>query len=87
LESLLLRCEQAAPEIVEEYLVKSLHIARRQGARLFELRTATTFGRVLADRGERRQAVDLLTPVYSWFTEGLDTTDLKEAKALLEELA
>ena len=85
LESLLLRCEQAAPEIVEEYLVKSLHIARRQGARLFELRTATTFGRVLADRGERRQAVDLLTPVYSWFTEGLDTTDLKEAKALLEE--
>ena len=85
LESLLLRCEQAAPEIVEEYLVKSLHIARRQGARLFELRTATTFGRVLADRGERRQAVDLLTPVYSRFTEGLDTTDLKEAKALLEE--
>ena len=44
LESLLLRCEQAAPEIVEEYLVKSLHIARRQGARLFELRTPRRLG-------------------------------------------
>ena len=55
LEGLLLRCEQAAPEIVEEYLVKSLNTARRQGARLFELRTATTFGRVLAERGERRR--------------------------------
>ena len=86
LEGLLLRSEQAAPKIVEEYLVKSLQIARQQGARLFELRTAATFGRVLADRGERRQAVDLLAPVYSWFTEGFDTTDLKEAKALLEEL-
>ncbi len=86
LESLLLRSEQASPQIVEEYLVKSLHIARQQGARLFELRTAATFGRVLADRGERRQALDLLAPVYSWFTEGFGTTDLKEAKALLEEL-
>jgi hypothetical protein len=86
LESLLLQSEQAAPTIVEEYLVKSLHIARQQGARLFELRTATTFGQVLADRGERRQAVDLLAPVYSWFAEGIDTTALKKAKALLEEL-
>jgi predicted ATPase len=85
LESLLLQCEHAAPEIIEEYLVKSLNTARRQGARLFELRTAATFGRVLADRGERRQAVDLLAPVYSWFTEGFDTPDLKEAKTLLDE--
>jgi class 3 adenylate cyclase len=87
LESLLLQSEQASPKIVEEYLVRSLHIARQQGARLFELRTATTFGQVLADRGERRQAVDLLAPVYSWFAEGIDTTALKKAKALLEELA
>ena len=86
-ESLLLQCEQAAPEIVEAYLVKSLSTARRQGAHLLELRTATTLARVLTDKGERGRAVDLLAPVYSWFTEGFGTTDLKEAKALLEELA
>ena len=86
LESLVLGYEQAAAEIVEEYLVKSLNTARRQGARLLELRTATTFARVLADRNERRRAVDLLAPVYGWFTEGFETADLKEAKTLSDEL-
>jgi predicted ATPase len=46
-----------------------------------------TFARALAERSERSQAADLLTPIYAWFTEGFDTPDLKEAKALLDELA
>jgi class 3 adenylate cyclase len=86
-ESLLLQSEQAVPAIVDEYLMKSLDIARRQGTRLLELRTATTFARILIDRGERARAADVLAPVYSWFTEGFGTTDLKNAKALLQELA
>jgi predicted ATPase len=51
-----------------------------------ELRTGTTLARVLAEKNERRKAVDLLAPIYVWFTEGFDTADLKEAKALLDEL-
>jgi class 3 adenylate cyclase len=87
LEGVLLGHEQAAAAIVEEYLIKSLNTARRQGARLLELRTATTFARMLAEKDERRRAVDLLAPIYGWFTEGFETTDLKEAKTLLDELS
>ena len=47
---------------------------------------ATTLARVLAERNDRHMAVDLLAPIYGWFTEGFDTADLKEAKALLDEL-
>jgi predicted ATPase len=87
LEALLLENEQSPAEIVEEHLTKALTIARRQGAHLLELRTATTLARVPAQKGELRKAVDLLAPVYGWFTEGFDTADLKEAKALLDQLA
>jgi predicted ATPase len=86
LEALLLQYEQAPAEIVEEYLVNSLTTARQQGARLLALRAATTLARVLAERNERHMAADLLAPIYGWFTEGFDTADLKEAKALLDEL-
>jgi predicted ATPase len=86
LEGLLLQYEQAPAEIVEEYLVNSLGTAHRQGARLLELRTATTLARVLAQKNERQKAVDLLAPVYGWFAEGFDTVDLKEARVLLDEL-
>jgi len=86
LEALLLQYEQAPAEIVEEYLVNSLTTARQQGAGLLALRAATTLARVLAERNERHMAVDLLAPIYGWFTEGFDTVDLKEAKALLDEL-
>jgi predicted ATPase len=86
LEGLLLRHEQAAAAIVEEYLTKSLNTARRQGAHLLELRTATTFSRMLAEKDERRRAVDLLAPIYGWFTEGFETADLKDARTLLNEL-
>jgi len=87
LEALLQQHKRASAEIVEECLANSLTTARRQGARLLELRTAATLARVLAEKNERHKAVDLLAPIYGWFTEGFDTGDLKEAKALLDELA
>jgi predicted ATPase len=87
LEALPQQHKRASAKIVEEYLANSLTTARRQGARLLELRTVTTLARVLAENNERHKAFDLLTPIYGWFTEGFDTPDLKTAKALLEELA
>jgi predicted ATPase len=60
--------------------------ARTQKAKSWELRAATSLARLWRDRGKRQQAHDLLAPVYGWFTEGFDTLDLKEAKALLDEL-
>ena len=67
-------------------LLQALEIARDQQARSLELRTARDLARLWAERGERQQALDLLAPVYDWFTEGFDTPDLVEAKVLLEEL-
>ena len=66
---------------------KSLGIAREQEAKLWELRTAVSLARLRSDRDRRTEARDLLAPVYGWFTEGFDTRDLKEAKALLDELS
>jgi predicted ATPase len=65
---------------------KGLGVARDQGARLWELRAATSLARLWRDQGKRSEARDLLAPVYGWFTEGFDTADLKDAKALLDEL-
>ena len=65
---------------------RALEIARAQQARSWELRAATSLARLWRDQGKRREAHDLLAPVYSWFTEGFDTPDLKDAKALLDEL-
>ena len=65
---------------------RALAIAREQGARSFELRVATSLARLWRDQGRRAEARDLLAPVYAWFTEGFDTRDLIEAKALLDEL-
>ena len=61
-------------------------MAQRQDAKWWELRAATTLARLWARQGERRKAHDLLAPVYGWFTEGFDTPDLREAKALLDAL-
>jgi class 3 adenylate cyclase/tetratricopeptide (TPR) repeat protein len=65
---------------------RALDIAREQQARLFELRAATSLARLWRDQGKRAEAHDLLAPIYAWFTEGFDTRDLVDAKALLEEL-
>ena len=79
---LLLR--QGHPEAAEELYRKALGIAREQEARLWELRAAVSVAQVRRDQGRRTEAYDLLAPVYGWFTEGFDTPDLKEAKALLD---
>jgi class 3 adenylate cyclase/predicted ATPase len=71
----------------EAYFERALAIARAQQAKSWELRAATSLARLWRDRGKRRQAGDLLAPVYGWFGEGFDTLDLKQAKALLDELA
>jgi predicted ATPase len=66
---------------------RALAVAREQQAKSWELRAATSMARLWQDQGKRRQARDLLAPVYGWFTEGFDTLDLKGAKALLDALA
>jgi predicted ATPase len=81
---LLLR--QGHSEVAEELYRKALSIAEEQEAKLWELRAAASLARLRRDQGRRAEARDLLAPVYGWFTEGFDTPDLKEAKALLDEL-
>ena len=71
----------------EAYFERALAISREQQAKSWELRAAMSMARLWRDQGKRDEARDLLAPVYGWFTEGFDTLDLKEAKALLDELA
>jgi len=70
----------------EEAFCRAVDVARRQSAKLWEMRAATSLARLRCDQGRRTEARDLLAPMYGWFTEGFDTPDLKEAKALLEQL-
>jgi tetratricopeptide (TPR) repeat protein len=65
---------------------KSIDVARRQSARLYELRASSSLARLWRDQGKRAEACDLLAPVYGWFTEGFNTPVLQEAKSLLQEL-
>jgi predicted ATPase len=69
----------------EECFHQALAIAHRQQARSLELRAAMSLGRLWQQQGKQVAARQLLTPLYGWFTEGFDTADLQEAKALLEE--
>jgi predicted ATPase len=68
------------------YFERALAVARKQKVKSWELRAATSMARLWRDQGKRDEARALLAPVYGWFTEGFDTVDLKEAKALLDEL-
>jgi predicted ATPase len=71
----------------EAYLECAPMVARQQQAKSWELRASMGLARIWRDQGKVQQARELLAPVYGWFTEGFDTRDLQEAKALLEELA
>ena len=79
--------QQGKLAAAEENYLASLDVAREQQAKSWELRTATSLARLWQNQGKRKEAYDLLAPVYNWFTEGFDTKDLIEAKALIEELA
>jgi predicted ATPase len=80
--------QQTAPDAsqAEACFQQALDIARHQQAKSWELRAAMSLSRLWQSQDKRQAASDLLAPVYEWFTEGFDTADLKEAKALLEEL-
>jgi predicted ATPase len=71
----------------EAYFERALEVARQQQAKSWELRAAMSLARLWRDQRKLREARELLAPVYGWFTEGFDALDLKEAKALLEELS
>jgi class 3 adenylate cyclase/predicted ATPase len=80
--------QQSAPDAeVEIYFRRALDVARRQDARSLELRAAMSLSRLWQQQGKRDEARQLLAPIYGWFTEGFDTADLQEAKALLEALS
>ena len=85
-EIALLSPDRAAAK-AETYFERALAVARQQQAKSWELRAAMSMARLWRDQGKRNEARNLLAPVYGWFTEGFDTLDLKEAKALLDELA
>jgi predicted ATPase len=71
----------------ERHYRQAIVVAERQSAKLFQLRASVSLARLWRDQGKRVEARDLLGPVYHWFTEGFDATDLKDAKALLDELS
>jgi predicted ATPase len=77
----------AAERQAETCFHQALEVARRQQAKLLELRAAMSLSRLWQRQGKRAEAYDLLAPIYGWFTEGFDTADLQEAKALLEGLS
>lgn len=83
----LLRSGPSTGAAAEACFRDAITVASAQGARWWELRAACSLARLWAKRGERQKAHDLLAPVYGWFTEGFDTNNLKEAKALLDAVA
>jgi len=79
--------QSEVPDEAEACFQKALDVARRQQAKSLELRAATSLARLWQEQGKKTEARDLLSEIYNWFTEGFDTKDLKDAKALLKELA
>ena len=82
-----LRQSQPDAAKTQTYFERALAVARQQQAKSWELRAAMSLARLWRDQGKVQQARELLAPVFGWFTEGFDTRDLKEAKALLADLA
>jgi predicted ATPase len=86
LRGVFLRSLGSPAEEIESALRTALELAEEQGAFLLKLRAATSLALLWRDQGKPQQGRELLAPVYGWFTEGFDTLDLREAKALLDEL-
>src|SRR5262249_13154427 len=84
---LLLACSAEHHAEAETCFRQALDVARHQEAKSWELRAATSLSRLWQQQGKRAEARALLAPIYGWFTEGFDTADLEEAKALLDKLA
>ncbi len=82
----LVNLAQSQPHRAEASFQRAIEVAQQQDAKSGELRAAASLAQLWLDQGERAKARDLLQPVYDWFTEGFDTPDLKDAKALLDEL-
>jgi predicted ATPase len=82
-----LRLKQRKPELAEADFRQAIALARTMAAKAWELRATTSLARLLRDTGRRDEARTMLADIYNWFTEGFDTADWKEAKALLDELA
>ena len=83
---LLLRQPGTPQAEAEAWLQRALDVARRQEAKSLELRAAMSLSRLWQQQGKQAEAHELLAPIYGWFTEGFDTADLQEARALLQEL-
>jgi predicted ATPase len=75
------------PIAAQQYFRQSIEIARARAAKWWELRGSVSLARLLRDTGRSDEARTMLADIYNWFTEGFDTADLKEAKALLDELS
>ena len=84
---LLLRQPGTPQAEAETWLQRALDVAHRQEAKSLELRAAMSLSRLWQQQGKRQEAYDLLAPIYHWFTEGFDTADLQDARALLAELS
>jgi predicted ATPase len=82
-----LRLEQGQAELAGGDFREAIALARSMGAKAWELRATMSVARLLAKQGRRDEARAMLAEIYDWFTEGFDTADLKDAKALLDELA
>jgi predicted ATPase len=82
-----LRLKHGQIELAEADLHEAIAVARKINAKSYELRAATSLARLLISQGRREEARARLAAIYNWFTEGLDTADLKDAKALLDELS
>jgi predicted ATPase len=86
LQSLTPNNQAEAEQKAEECFLKALAVARHQQAKSLELRATTSFARLWQQQGKQKEAHQMLSGIYHWFTEGFDTKDLQEAKALLEAL-
>ena len=82
-----LRLSQGQTELAEADLREAIALAQRMSAKAYELRATTSLARLLAKQGKREEARAMIADIYNWFTEGFDTADLKDAKALLDELS